>query len=310
MTEPSPLGVSGRIARFFLSSQLTPLIAIVLVMAGVFAVIVTPREEEPQIDVTMANVFIPFPGASAKDVETLVAIPAEQVLSQIPGLEHVWSVSRPGQALITVQYKVGRAAHRGHRPAARHDPVAPGLAAARAQRRRAARPAEGHRRRSDRRADAVDEGPRARRVRPRAGRARGRGGAEARARHARGDDDRRARPGRAGAARPREAQCARARGRGSEAGAAGGEHRAARRHDRSRQRDDLRGDRRVPADREGGARARRRRPRRAAGVSRRRRAGRGRPAPARALRVARASARRGAARQPRSAARGPRSRSR
>jgi multidrug efflux pump subunit AcrB len=101
------LGVSGRIARFFLSSQLTPLIAIVLVIAGVFAVIVTPREEEPQIDVTMANVFIPFPGASAKDVETLVAIPAEQVLAQIPGLEHVWSVSRPGQALITVQYKVG-----------------------------------------------------------------------------------------------------------------------------------------------------------------------------------------------------------
>jgi len=59
------LGISGRIARFFLSSQLTPLIAIVLVMAGVFAVIVTPREEEPQIVVTMANVFIPFPGASA-----------------------------------------------------------------------------------------------------------------------------------------------------------------------------------------------------------------------------------------------------
>ena len=76
-------------------------------MAGAFAVIVTPREEEPQIDVTMANVFIPFPGASARDVETLVAIPAEQVLSQIQGLEHVWSVSRPGQALITVQYKVG-----------------------------------------------------------------------------------------------------------------------------------------------------------------------------------------------------------
>jgi multidrug efflux pump subunit AcrB len=101
------MGISGRIARFFLSSQLTPLIAIVLVMAGVFAVIVTPREEEPQIDVTMANVFVAFPGASAKDVETLIAIPAEQVLSQIPGLEHVWSVSRPGQALITVQYKVG-----------------------------------------------------------------------------------------------------------------------------------------------------------------------------------------------------------
>ena len=103
----SPLGLSGRIARFFLSSQLTPLIGLVLALAGAFALIVTPREEEPQIDVTMAAVFVPFPGASAADVERLVSIPAEQVLSQIEGLEHVWSVSRPGQALVTVQYKVG-----------------------------------------------------------------------------------------------------------------------------------------------------------------------------------------------------------
>ena len=107
MTEPVRMGISGRIARFFLASQLTPLLALVLVLLGAFAIVVTPREEEPQIDVTMANVFVPFPGASAADVEQLVAIPAEQVLSQIQGLEHVWSVSRPGQALITVQYKVG-----------------------------------------------------------------------------------------------------------------------------------------------------------------------------------------------------------
>src|SRR5512137_1930395 len=101
------MGISGRIARFFLTSQLTPLLALVLILAGAFAIVVTPREEEPQIDVTMANVLVPFPGASAEDVEQLVAIPAEQVLSQIQGLEHVWSVSRPGQALVTVQYKVG-----------------------------------------------------------------------------------------------------------------------------------------------------------------------------------------------------------
>ena len=101
------LGISGRVAGFFLESRLTPLIALVLTFLGVFALAVTPREEEPQIDVTMANVFVPFPGASAADVEQLVAIPAEQVLSQIQGLEHVWSVSRPGEALITVQYKVG-----------------------------------------------------------------------------------------------------------------------------------------------------------------------------------------------------------
>src|SRR3974377_165579 len=101
------MGISGRIARFFQDSQLTPLVALVALLAGLFAVAVTPREEEPQIDVTMANVFIPFPGASAHDVESLIAIPAEQVLSQMQGVEHVHSVSRPGMAVMTAQFKVG-----------------------------------------------------------------------------------------------------------------------------------------------------------------------------------------------------------
>jgi multidrug efflux pump subunit AcrB len=101
------MGISGRIARFFLASQLTPLIALVALLLGLFAVMVTPREEEPQIDVTMANVFVPFPGASARDVESLVTTPAEQVLSRIAGVEHVYSVSRPGMAVLTVQYEVG-----------------------------------------------------------------------------------------------------------------------------------------------------------------------------------------------------------
>jgi multidrug efflux pump subunit AcrB len=101
------MGISGRIARYFQESQLTPLAAIVALLLGVFAVLVTPREEEPQIDVTMANVFVPFPGASVKDVESLVATPAEQVLAQMTGVEHVFSVSRPGMALLTVQFEVG-----------------------------------------------------------------------------------------------------------------------------------------------------------------------------------------------------------
>ena len=101
------MGISGRIARFFLESRLTPLIALVALLLGAFAVAVTPREEEPQINVTMANVLIPFPGASARDVETLVAIPAEQVIGQIHGLEHVFSVSKPGLAIVTAQFKVG-----------------------------------------------------------------------------------------------------------------------------------------------------------------------------------------------------------
>ena len=101
------MGISGRIAAAFQRSQMTPLIALLAFLLGLFAVLVTPREEEPQINVTMANVFVPFPGASAKDVENLVARPAEQVLSRISKIEHVYSVSRPGMAIITVQYEVG-----------------------------------------------------------------------------------------------------------------------------------------------------------------------------------------------------------
>jgi len=101
------LGISGRIARAFLTTQITPLIALVGLLMGVFAVLVTPKEEEPQINVTMANVLIPFPGAASEDVHNIVTVPAEQVISQITGIEHVFSVTRPGLAILTVQFKVG-----------------------------------------------------------------------------------------------------------------------------------------------------------------------------------------------------------
>ena len=101
------LGASGRIAAMFQRAHITPLLALMALLLGAFAVLVTPREEEPQINVTMANVLIPFPGASVADVEQMVAIPAEQVLSQMAGTEHVMSLARPGLAVITVQFKVG-----------------------------------------------------------------------------------------------------------------------------------------------------------------------------------------------------------
>jgi multidrug efflux pump subunit AcrB len=101
------MGISGRIAALFLRNSMTPLLALIAMLLGIFATLVTPREEEPQINVTMANVFVPFPGASARDVEQLVARPAEQVLSRISGVEHIYSMSRPGMAVITVQYLVG-----------------------------------------------------------------------------------------------------------------------------------------------------------------------------------------------------------
>ncbi|ROR29814.1 efflux RND transporter permease subunit [Inmirania thermothiophila] len=103
------LGISGAIARRFQDSEITPLLALVGLLMGLFAVLVTPREEEPQIDVTFANVFIPFPGASAREVEHLVTTPAEQVMSEIAGVKHVYSVSRPGMAILTVRFKVGEA---------------------------------------------------------------------------------------------------------------------------------------------------------------------------------------------------------
>ena len=77
------LGLSGSIARFFLQSEITPLLALIGFLMGVFAVMITPREEEPQIDVTFANIFIPFPGATASEIEHLVATPAEQVIAEI-----------------------------------------------------------------------------------------------------------------------------------------------------------------------------------------------------------------------------------
>jgi multidrug efflux pump subunit AcrB len=101
------LGFSGRIARQFQDNELTPLLALTALMLGLFAIMVTPREEEPQIDVTFANVFVAFPGASSIEVENKIAIPLEQVLSEIEAVEHVYSVSRPGMAVMTIQFEVG-----------------------------------------------------------------------------------------------------------------------------------------------------------------------------------------------------------
>ena len=104
---PARLGISGRLAAAFQKNPLTPILAIMGLLLGLLAVAITPREEEPQIDVTMANVIVPFDGASARDVEQLVATPLEQKLSEIEGVKHVYSISRPGMAVLTVEFLVG-----------------------------------------------------------------------------------------------------------------------------------------------------------------------------------------------------------
>ena len=107
MNTEKKLGFSGTLAQRFQESKITPLLALTGLLLGFFAVAITPREEEPQINVTFANIFVAFPGASAADVENLVAIPLEQVLSEIEGIKHTYSVSRPGLATLTIQFKVG-----------------------------------------------------------------------------------------------------------------------------------------------------------------------------------------------------------
>ena len=100
-------GVAGRVARAFIDSKLTPLIVITSVLLGLFAVIMLPREEEPQIKVPMIDVLVSMPGFSAKEVEERATRPMEKLLWEIPGVEYIYSTSRPGESLAIVRFKVG-----------------------------------------------------------------------------------------------------------------------------------------------------------------------------------------------------------
>ncbi|WP_130471788.1 efflux RND transporter permease subunit [Candidatus Magnetaquicoccus inordinatus] len=108
MSSSEEISISGRIAGQFQNSAITPLLGLVGLLLGLFAVLITPQEEEPQISVTFANIFIAFPGASSAEVEQLVSTPAEQILSEVEGVKHVYSTSRPGMSIVTVQFEVGQ----------------------------------------------------------------------------------------------------------------------------------------------------------------------------------------------------------
>ncbi len=103
----SDLGFAGRIARSFIDSKLTPLIVITSVLLGMAAIILLPREEEPQIKVPMVDVLVSMPGSSAKEVEERATRPMEKLLWEISGVEYIYSTSRPGESLAIVRFKVG-----------------------------------------------------------------------------------------------------------------------------------------------------------------------------------------------------------
>jgi len=106
MASEARLGIAGSLAKGFLRSKLTPLIVLASLMLGVLAVVLTPREEEPQIIVPMVDLYVPMPGASPREIESQVTTPLERRLWGIPGVEYLYSMSRPGMALITVRFKV------------------------------------------------------------------------------------------------------------------------------------------------------------------------------------------------------------
>jgi multidrug efflux pump subunit AcrB len=100
-------GISGKIAKVFIQSKLTPLIVLAALLLGIFAIIVTPREEEPQIVVPMIDVIVSYPGASAAEVEERVTKPMEKFLWEIKGVEYVYSIVKPGMNLTIVRFYVG-----------------------------------------------------------------------------------------------------------------------------------------------------------------------------------------------------------
>src|SRR6056297_3821742 len=100
-------GIAGKIAKMFISSKLTVLLMIVFMVIGVYSSFLIPREEEPQIDVPMADIFVGYPGASPTELESRVIKPLEKMVSNIPGVDYIYSTSMKEQGMVTVQFYVG-----------------------------------------------------------------------------------------------------------------------------------------------------------------------------------------------------------
>ncbi|OVE75811.1 multidrug transporter AcrB [bacterium F11] len=105
--EKSKLGLAGKLAQSFIQSRLTPILALVAILLGALAVAKLPREEEPQIHVPMFDIFVPFPGATPKEVEERVIKVGERKLWEIPDVEYIYTTAEPGFALFIVRFKVG-----------------------------------------------------------------------------------------------------------------------------------------------------------------------------------------------------------
>ncbi len=106
-TSGQPYGFAGKLAAVFATSKLTPIIVLASILLGVFSILMLPREEEPQINVPMIDVFSALPGATPAEIENRLTRPLEKLLWEIPGVEYLYSTSSPGRSVIIVRYKVG-----------------------------------------------------------------------------------------------------------------------------------------------------------------------------------------------------------
>ena len=101
-------GFAGRLANVFIRSKLSVLLMIAFLLLGAFSIFLIPREEDPQIKAPMADIMVAYPGATPTEVENRVAIPLEKLVSNVKGVEYVYSTSMNGQAMVTVQFFVGQ----------------------------------------------------------------------------------------------------------------------------------------------------------------------------------------------------------
>lgn len=101
-------GISGKIANFFINSKLTILLMVALMIIGSYSSFLIPREEEPQINVPMADVMVMYPGASPSEVESRVVKPLEKIIGNIKGVEHIHSMAMNGYSMMVVQFYVGQ----------------------------------------------------------------------------------------------------------------------------------------------------------------------------------------------------------
>ncbi len=104
---PVHLGLAGQMAQSFIHSPLSPLLFIAMLFMGIMGLIITPRQEDPQISVPMADIFVQYPGATAEQVASLAIEPLQRVMSEIPDVEHVYAASERGRGMVTVRFKVG-----------------------------------------------------------------------------------------------------------------------------------------------------------------------------------------------------------